>query len=94
MEIWLGHVVNLFQLNPECLAMLSAVYRFCDVAELQTTRVWPSVRAEMRNVLGVLFLLEVNLAANFSKDVVCGDSSTDGYALHVTKATGEEIRLA
>ena len=38
-----------------------------------------------------IFLLEVQLSALYNPEVVCGDSSTLGYAFHVTDATGEEI---
>ena len=66
-QCWLGHVVNLFQLNPECLAALSACYRFADMSLNKLLKVWPSVRTEMRWAMrmGLLFFTEVNLGAEF-----------------------------
>ena len=94
LECWLGHVVNLFQLNPECLASLSAVYSFVGEAQGRPLRVWPSVRGELRCVLGLLFLGEADLSAKYADQVYCGDSSGRGYALHVTKASPTEMREA
>ena len=55
-------------------------------------RVWPSVRGEMRCVLGLLHLNEVDLGARFCGDIFCGDSSSKGFAVHVSPATPEELR--
>ena len=57
-------------------------------------KVWPSMRTEMRCVMGLLFLTEVNLGAEFSSDVCCGDSSSYGFAQPVTKAKPEDLREA
>lgn len=86
-------MVNLFQLNPECLAILSVVYRFVK-GGYRSWQVWPSLRKEMRTVMGVIFLLEIDLGAQFSQDVYCGDSSGEGFAVHVTKAEPGGLREA
>lgn len=93
MEIWLGHVVNLFQLNPECLSILSMAYRFVK-SGVASGPIWPGLRQEMRAVMGVLFLLEIDLGARYGEEVFCGDSSSEGFAVHVTKASPEELREA
>lgn len=55
---------------------------------------WPSVRREIRAVMGLVFLLEADLGALYSSEVCCGDSSSFAYALLVTSASGREIREA
>lgn len=92
-EIWLGHVVSAFQLNPECLAILSVVYKFVK-GGFRSECIWLGLRKEMRTVMGVLFLLEVNLGAEFSQDVYSRDSSGLGFAVHVTKGAPGELREA
>ena len=92
--IWIGHAVHLFQLTPCCLSALNAVYRFVREAEGRRLPVWPAVRFELRLVLGLLMLSEVNLASEFSPEVYMGDSANNGYALLSTRATPVELREA
>ncbi|CAK0856608.1 unnamed protein product [Prorocentrum cordatum] len=80
---WLGHAVNLNQLCPEAMSALSV-----------PRRAWPSVKSEIRCAMNLFFLMEADLGATFSNEVYCGDSSTRGYALHVTKAEPGELREA
>ena len=51
-----------------------------------------TVKRELRMVLGLLFLVEVPLAAPYSDVVYCGDSSTHGYAFHWTPSHAAEQR--
>ncbi|CAK0814975.1 unnamed protein product [Prorocentrum cordatum] len=94
LQCWLGHVVNLNQLCPEAMSALNACYRFIEESLEAPKRVWPSVKSEIRCAMNLLFLMEVDLGANYSDQVYCGDSSSRGYALHVTKGEPEEIREA
>ena len=52
---------------------------------------WPEVRDELRQVAGFVFLCEVELAAPASEVAFCGDSSTDGYALHAARLRPSEF---
>ncbi|CAK0858852.1 unnamed protein product [Prorocentrum cordatum] len=92
MEIWLGHVVNLFSLSRPALACLQAVYPFVAAARGRRVRLTPAIKNEMRLVQGLLFLSEYDLGADFSHEVYCSDSSSFGYALLSTTATSSELR--
>ena len=94
MQIWLGHVVNHFQLEKSCLSCLSACYRFVEVAGPKRRQVWDAVRFEIRLVLGLIMQIEVLLAAPFCREVTCGDSSGFGYAVLTTLADDQDIRDA
>lgn len=51
-----------------------------------------SVKRELRMVVGLLFLVEVQLAASYADVVYCGDSSANGFAFDWTRLTAEEQR--
>lgn len=55
LEIWLGHSVHILQLIRPAYSCFSFVYRFIDTYPSGRHTVWPSVRMEMRNALGLYF---------------------------------------
>ena len=76
------------------MSALSSCYAFVEHAQDRREWVWPSVVQEMTTVEGLLFLLEVDLAAPWASHVGMGDSSSTGYALLETTATYEEVKEA
>ena len=85
LRVVLGHIVNYFQLTPLVLSVLSSAYTFVQANLDRSAPLWPEVRDELRLVAGFVFLCEVDLAAPASEVAFCGDSSTDGYALHAAR---------
>ena len=94
LRVWLGHVVNHFQLLRPAMACLHSCYRFVQAALGRRMLVWNSVRTEMRLVTGLIFLGGIDWASEFSTEVYLGDSSTYGYALMSTIANREDVREA
>ena len=91
LRVWLGHVNFYFQLNRSCLSVLSACYRFAALHLGRRGRVWPNVRKELRQVMGLIFLVEVDMAAPRVGTVHVGDASMHGFSLMKTEASREEI---
>ena len=85
LRVVLGHIVNYFQLTPLVLSVLASAYTFVQANLDRSAPLWPEVRDELRLVAGFVFLCEVDLAAPASDVAFCGDSSTDGYALHAAR---------
>ena len=94
MRIWLGHVVNHFQLMRPAMSCLHASYRFVQHALSNRAMMWPSVRFELRLVAGLVFLGQLDWASPYHTEVYLGDSSTYGYSLMSTMATSSEVREA
>lgn len=94
MRIWLGHVVNHFQLMRPAMSCLHASYRFVQHALSSRAMMWPSVRFELRLVAGLVFLGQLDWASPYHTEVYLGDSSTYGYSLMSTIATSSEVREA
>ncbi|CAK0826815.1 unnamed protein product [Prorocentrum cordatum] len=78
LEIWMGHVVNLFGLLRPGLSCFQQIY--------------PFVTNARGDEFGLLFLCEYDLGADFSHEVYCSDSSDIGFALLSTRATEAELR--
>ena len=55
----LGHVNLFFALCRPCLSVLSSYYRFAAQHLGKRAVVWPNLRREMREVMGLAFLLVV-----------------------------------
>lgn len=94
LRIWLGHVVNHFQLMKPAMSCLHACYRFVQSALSRRTMVWPSVRIELRLVMGLVFLGQVDWSSKYNEEVYLGDSSTYGYSLMRTLAEPSEVQKA
>ena len=67
LRIWLGHVVNHFQLLRPAMACLHSCYSFVQVALGKRMLVWNSVRTEMRLVIGLIFLGRIDWAILFQQ---------------------------
>ena len=94
LQVLLGHLVHHFQLAKPALSILSACYRFVADHWFHRAPIWSSVKRELRQCLGVLFIVEYNMSARTCCEVHLGDSSDMGYSLMVTTATHKEVREA
>ncbi|CAK0813842.1 unnamed protein product, partial [Prorocentrum cordatum] len=92
LEIWMGHVVNLFGLLRPGLSCFQQIYPCVANVRGRRVRLADAVKNEMRLVQGLLFLCEYDLGADFSREVYCSDSSDIGFALLSTRATEAELR--
>ena len=93
MRIWLGHVVNHFQVMRSAYSSLSACYRFVKHSLGHRCRIWPSVRQELRVIAGLVLISGIDLGSGTSNIVHVSDSSEYGLALMKTRAPLEHIRL-
>eukprot|EP00438_Fugacium_kawagutii_P013878 Skav219717 [mRNA] locus=scaffold301:32634:35210:+ [translate_table: standard] len=94
LRIWLGHVIHHFQLCRPAMSALHSCYRFVEASLGKRMEVWPSVRFEMRLVLGLIFQGQADLALPYSKVAYVGDSSTYGYSLMMTECSEDEVKQA
>ena len=93
MRVVVGHIVYFFLTQRAGLSTLYHVYKFIYAGLDGKSHFIPgSVKRELRMVVGLLFLVEVQLAASYLDVVYCGDSSTNGFAFHWTRSTAEEQR--
>lgn len=86
-RVWLGHVNFHFLLSRPLLSTLSACYRFAISHTGHRFPIWPSVRKEMKTVLGLIFAVEKNLSAPVNPEVHIGDASDCGFGLMKTCST-------
>ena len=93
-ETWLGHVASLFMLAPAGLSCYSTIYRLIHDSKTARVEVWPSVREEIRNSLGLIWLSRTSLSFDAVKQVDAGDSSGSAFALLTTWCTVNEIAEA
>ncbi|CAE8695937.1 unnamed protein product [Polarella glacialis] len=93
-QVWGGHVIHHFSLLRPGMSCLHSFYRFIEFAGDNQKVLWPSVRQEMRLVIGLLFLGEAHLGAPIHENVYLGDSSAYGFSLMVTKSSQQEVRQA
>ena len=94
LQVLLGHLVHHFQLSRSAMSILSASYRFVADHWFHRAPLWTSVKHELRQCLGVLFIVEYNMSSETSFEVHLGDSSDMGYSLMVTQASHAEVREA
>ena len=92
LRVLLGHVVHYFQLCPLALSVLDASYRFAFAYVDQVMPLWKSVAAELRVLAGLVFITDLDLAAEMAPIAFCGDSSGRGFALHVGRFNEDELR--
>eukprot|EP00435_Cladocopium_sp_Y103_P040010 s704_g10.t2 len=94
LQVLLGHLVHHFQLSRSAMSILSACYRFVADHWFHRAPIWMSVKRELRQCLGMLFIVEYNMSAETCLEVHLGDSSDMGYSLMSTQSTHQEIRDA
>ena len=94
LRVYLGHMNFHFQFMRPAMSVFSAIYKFVAQHGERRAALWPSVRGELRQALGLIFLVEFEMSAPFCKEVHIGDSSDRGYALMYTHATYQELRAA
>ena len=91
LRVWLGHVNFHFLLSRPLLSTLSACYRFAISHTGHRFPIWPSVRKEMKLVLGLIFAVEKNLSAPVNPEVHIGDASDRGFGLMKTCSTPSRV---
>ena len=79
--MWVGHVVNLFQLLRPAMSALQCIYPFIEHLRERRMPIWPAVRDEMLLIEGLLFLCEHRLELVFWEKAYLSDSSTYGCPL-------------
>ena len=94
LRVYLGLTNFHFQLLRPAMAVFSASYKFAAQTGDRRSPIWPSVRGELRQALGLIFLVEHEMSAPFCKEVHIGDSSDRGYALMYTQASHRELQAA
>ena len=67
------------------LAVFSAVYRFVAAAEFRATRMWQTVRQELRLVMALAPVLFSCFTAGFATRVVASDASTTGFGISAAR---------
>ena len=92
LRVWLGHVNFHFLLCRPALSSISSCYRFAIDHLGHRFPMWPSVRKEMKQVLGLIFVVEKNLSSPVNPEVHVGDSSDKGYGMLHTFATVEQVK--
>ena len=92
LRIWLGHVNFHFLLARPLLSTLSATYKFAITHLGHRFPLWPSVRREIKTVLGLLLTVEKNLSAPLNSEVYIGDSSDRGFGMLSRQARHEHIQ--
>ena len=91
LERWLGFMTSIFMLSPHGLSCFFHIYKF--VAQHRDTRavLWPTVKREIRNALGVMWLARASIGFDVIRQVDVGDSSSSAYALLTTWCDPHEI---
>ena len=92
LRIWLGHVNFHFLLARPLLSTLSATYKFAITHLGHRFPLWPSVRKEIKTVLGLLLIVEKNLSASLNTEVYIGDSSDRGFGMLSRHARHDQIQ--
>lgn len=92
LQILVGHINHFFQLCRPALSCMSSIYKFVADHSHHRYPMWPSVRRELKTVMGLLHVIEFDMSAPVMEEVYVGDSSDNGYALMVSEADESEIR--
>jgi hypothetical protein len=72
-------------------AVFSAVYRYIEVAGAKKFTLWPTVRKELRVMMGLAPLLFVSIADEWATDVYCTDSSSRGFGVVAASFPGQKV---
>ena len=94
LQIWAGHFTSLCSHTPWGLACLQHVYRFIEAGKERRTRMWASVRREIKLAAALVWMTWRDLSAPYASLVEVGDSSTSGYAMTVCNPGDHRIRAA
>ena len=92
LRLWLGHVNFHFLLARPLLSVLSACYKFAATHLGHRYPMWNSVRAEMKAVLGLIFIVEADLSRPVCCEVHVGDSSDRGFSLMSCHSGSRDVR--
>ena len=87
-------MTSLFMLAPAGLSCFSSIYRLFHGSHSARVEVWPSVREEIRNALGLIWLSRTSLSFDPVRQVDAGDSSGSAFALLTTWCNVSEIAEA
>ncbi|CAK0855124.1 unnamed protein product, partial [Prorocentrum cordatum] len=92
MEVWLGHAISLLMLARPGYAALPSACRFAESARGRRAALPREVKQELRIVVGLVWLTEIDLAAPYAPRVHASDSSDLGHGLMYKRARAEELR--
>eukprot|EP00435_Cladocopium_sp_Y103_P074179 s45_g47.t1 len=93
MRIVAGHIVHYFSIFRPCLSVLHHTYKFIYAwLDGRAHNLPGSVKRELRMTVGLIFQVEIDLAAPYNSVMYCGDSSTYGYCFQSSPASLEELR--
>lgn len=93
LQVITGHIVHFLSLHRPSLSSLHHVYRFVYRWLDGRAHVIPGqVKRELRTIVGVIFQIEVDLAAPYASQVYCGGSSSYGFCFQWTPSTSDEQR--
>ena len=73
------------------LACLNAVYRFMQVAGPRLFNLWPTVRLELRVLVGIAPLLWSSLESTWFPDVIATDASSQGLGVVAIQAPRDQV---
>ena len=93
LRVLVGHIVHYFSIMRPGLSCLHHVYKFLYQGLDGRGHTIPNcVKRELRVVVGLIFLVEVDLGSPYSDIVYCGDSSSYGFCFQTTRASVAEQR--
>ena len=90
MSVLVGHWIWAALVRRPSFAVFGSVYVFIQKAGFKTFQLWPSVRRELRCVMGLAPLLFASWRAPFFDRVVATDASTGGLGVTATLASTRE----
>lgn len=91
MEVLVGHWIWAALVRRPVFAVLSAVYTFIQRAEWRSFELWPSVRRELRCLVGLAPLLFAALDASWWHKVVAVDASDWGLGVVAASSLAEDL---
>ncbi|CAE8627459.1 unnamed protein product, partial [Polarella glacialis] len=92
LRVFLGHIVHYCTLMRPALSILVHSYAVAFSSLGKTVNFPACVKRELRLIMGLVFIAEVNLAAPHSEEMGCGDASGQGYAFMTSRVSLEESR--
>ena len=88
-----GHIVHYFSIQRAGMSCLHHTYKFIYQWLDGKSHIIPGqVKREIRMVIGLIFQVEIDLAAPYSPVAFCGDSSSYGYCFQMTEVEKAEQR--
>ena len=92
LEIIIGHFTHAMLLNRPSLSVFRAVYDFSRRYYRIPSRLWDSVRKELRIATALLPMLCADWNLEWSPEVSCSDAATNGWAAHESSWPAAQIR--